>query len=448
MRSDGSSKFAAGHKWGSFPAVSGGWRMSEEKFLKKVDWLSNLKLRASYGITGNNNIPQYSDMNVINSSNYDLGTGNGTLVPGMASNGASLGNPQITWEQTEEADYGIDFGAFNSRLNLTVDYYNSNTKQLLLQQAAMYITGHQSYWNNIGKVNNKGLEIEISTTNIVTKNFTWKTSLNFSTNKNTLLSLGGPTSLYTYGERNEVYAAIVGQPAIQFYGYKTDGVYTTFAQVAAAKALNVNGTPFLYTKYAPVVGGIRVLNTNGDNALDANDRVVLGSPFPQFTWGITNTFTYKQFDLSFLIQGVQGNKVLDGNAYYNEELRYNEAYLKNRYVSPMFPGDGKTVYSNTTAGADLMLTDYGLENGSFAALRNLTLAYTLSNNLVRKLGISNLRIYLSGQNLAYLMAPGYRGINPESRMTSSYYSSPLISGYQRGDFPVSKIYSIGFDLSL
>jgi GDP-D-mannose dehydratase len=136
---------------GDFPSILSRWRASEEKFMKNFEWLSNLKLRFSYGLTGNNNIPQYAYMNTINTSNYVLGSGNGTLVQGMVSNSSSLGNPDITWEQTSEANYGIDFGILNSKINFTIEYYNSNTIQLLLQQPAMYITGHQSYWNKLGR---------------------------------------------------------------------------------------------------------------------------------------------------------------------------------------------------------------------------------------------------------------------------------------------------------
>jgi len=448
LRSDGTSLFTTGHKWNTFPSGSIGWRASEESFLKQFEWLSNLKIRASYGITGNNKIPQYAYLNSINTSNYALGSGNGALISGMASNSPYLGNEDLTWERISEANYGIDLGFFNSRLNLSAEYYNSNTIQMLLLQPAMLITGHQSSWNNIGLVNNKGWEFELTTTNIVTKNFTWKTSANLSTNKNTLLNYGNKEKEDNFGERNEVYRAIVGQPAIQYYGYKTDGVWTTFEEVAAAKALtDADGNLFTYTKFAPIVGGLKVVNTNGDNKIDTDDRVILGDPLPDFTWGLTNSFTYKNFDLTILIQGIQGIELINGNVNYNEQLRFNKAYTKNRYVSPMFPGDGKTVYSTTTAGSDLMLTDYCIEDGSYAAIRDVTFGYKIPANLVKKMKISDIRLYFSGQNLVYLMASDYRGINPEARKITSQYASPLIDGYQRGAFPLNKTFTLGLDLT-
>lgn len=451
MRADGSSLFASGHKWDKFPAGSLGWRISEESFMKKFDWLSNLKIRASYGLTGNNGIPQYAYMNRINTNNYVFGTGNGALVTGMASNDDILGNPDLTWERLAEANYGLDLGLFNSRLNLSVEFYNSNTSRMILGQPSMFVTGHKTFWNNIGKVNNKGLEAEITTTNITNRKFTWKTTANISTNKNTLLNYGDKVKEDNFGERSEVYRALVGQPSIQYFGYKTDGVWTTFEEVAAAKAAGetVNGVfvPFTYSKFAPVVGGLKVKNTNGDNKIDTDDRVVLGDPFPDFTWGITNTFMYNNFDLSFLWQGVQGVEILNGNVNYNEQLRLNKAYTNNRYVSPMFPGDGKTVYSTTTAGSDLMLTDYCIEDGSYAALRDLTFGYKLPNRIVKSINISDLRVYFSGQNLVYIMASDYRGINPEARKTTSQYTNPLVDGYQRGAFPLNRTFTLGVDIS-
>jgi hypothetical protein len=297
-------------------------------------------------------------------------------------------------------------------------------------------------------VNNKGWEVELSTTNITNRNFTWKTTANLSTNKNTLLNYGDKEKEDNFGERNEVYRAIVGQPAIQFYGYKSDGVWTSFEEVAAAKKLtDGNGTLFTYSKFAPIVGGLKVQNTNNDNKIDAEDRVVLGDPFPDFTWGITNIFTYKNFDLSFLLQGVQGVDVINGNINYNEQLRLNKAYTNNRYISPMFPGDGKTVYSTTTSGSDLMLTDYCIEDGSYASLRDLTFGYKIPDNLMKKIKIGELRVYFSAQNLLYIMASDYRGINPEARKTSSQYTSPLVDGYQRGAFPLNRTYTFGIDLT-
>lgn len=448
IRGDGSSKFAEGNKWGVFPSGSVGWRISEEDFLKNSKTISNLKIRVSYGLTGNNSIPQYSYMNTVNTIDYVTGSGTGTLVPGMSSTSTSLGNNDITWEQLEEANFGVDFGMINNRFNISAEYYMSNTIQLLLRQPSMYITGHQSYWNNIGKVSNRGFEFEITTANISKTFFKWTTTANLSTNKNELLNYGNKEKEDNFGERNEVYRATVGEKSIQYYGYKTDGVYTSFEEVKAALALtDANGVPFNYAVFKPVIGGLKVVNTDGNNSLDASDRIIIGNPFPDFIWGMTNTFNYKNFDLSFLLQGVAGGEIINGNIYYNEQLRQNRAYTNNRFVSPMFPGDGKTVYSTTTPGNQILLTDYPVESGTYASLRDFSFGYTLNGNLAKAIHLNNVRAYFSAQNLIYLMGSDYRGVNPEARTTSGVYDNPLIDGYQRGVFPLERTFTLGIDVT-
>ena len=267
-----------------------------------------------------------------------------------------------------------------------------------------------------------------------TRKFKWDTSVNFSLSRNKLLEIGGEQQVITLGERDECYIAKVGDPLIQYYGYKVIGVWNTQEEI--------NANPH-FSQDVP--GGVRIADTNGDGQLTADDRVVLGNPYPDFTWGITNTFKYKDFDFSFLIQGVQGITVYNGDAYYNESKRYNRAYTENRWVSPEHPGNGMTPYENK--GYNLSLTDYPLENASYACLRNVTVGYTLPKTLTRKWNITSLRFYLTGSNLLYIWSGDYRGINPESRMTTNQYASAMISGYQRGGFPLTSTISAGFDIN-
>src|SRR5690606_32259397 len=204
------------------------------------------------------------------------------------------------------------------------------TDKLLFNQAAMAFTGSDQFINNIGKVKNKGIEIEFSSNNFKTKNFEWTTAINFSRNKNELLELGGEAYQYNYGERNEMYAAIVGQPSIQFFGYKTDGVWVSDAQIQEARD---NGLTTQITNFF-VPGGLRYADTNGDNVIDTDDRVVLGDPFPDFMWGFSNAFKYKNFDLNILLQGSQGGKLINGDANYNEQKRFNKRYnSEDRWLS-------------------------------------------------------------------------------------------------------------------
>lgn len=441
LRTDGSGYFPPGQKYGWFPAVSAGWRMSSEPFMQNIDWLSNLKLRTSYGATGNNKIEAFSYLELLNMANYPLGGGTGTLNNGLAANNDVLPN-LLTWERTFQYNAGIDIGIFNDRFTMSVEYYNGTTDRLLFKQATMSFSGSNQYWNNIGKVRNQGVEIELTSNNIRKKNFEWVTMFNVAANRNKLLDMGGEPFQYNYGERNEIYAAIVGSPSVQFFGYKTDGVWKSDQEIADAQAAGYSSS---LSKYF-VAGGLKFVDVTGDKRIDEKDRTVLGKPFPDFTWGMTNNVKYKSFDLSITIQGVQGLDVINGDANYNESRWYNKNYnTANRWVSAANPGDGKTPYG--TNGSDWMLTDYVLEDGSYAALRNVILGYTLPTHLTKRMKLNGLRIYASGENLLYLMSSSYRGVNPEARTTSGNYASPLIDGYQRGAFPIGRTVTLGIDIN-
>lgn len=445
FRADGSSKFGPERQWGFFPSVSVGWRMSEEPWMKDQAWLNQLKIRGSWGITGNNDIPNYAAYDKLNAANYTFGTNN-TLVSGLANVSNVLGNRAISWEQTNEFNAGFDLSMFKTRVNLSVDYYYSITRSLLFQQPALAVTGYTNYWNNIGKVRNQGVEIELNTYNIKTKKFEWQTQLNLSTNFNRLLQLGdGSERLLSYGERSEVYAAQVGGPSIQYYGYRTDGIWTSQEEIDAF----LNGRPatdvFLVGKTV-VPGTLKVVDRDGNGIIDAYDRDVLGSPFPVLTWGMTNTFTFYGFDVSFMLQGVAGVTVLNGDGYYQETKKINKAYTANRYISAEYPGDGKTPTFANGNGMQWELTDYLLQEASYGALKDLTVGYRFNKKQLRPIHLNTIRIYLSGQNLFYVWGKGYKGINPEARYTSNQYTSPLVDGYQRGGFPIQRTYTIGVEI--
>jgi TonB-linked SusC/RagA family outer membrane protein len=440
-RADGSSYFAPGNKWGAFPSVSLGWVATEEKFTEKLDWLSNLKLRASYGATGNNRIVDFAFVDLLYAANYPLGSGTGTSVLGQVPSRDILSNTDITWERTFQYNGGIDISLFKSAVTLSVDVYQSKTDQLLLRQAAMGFTGVPLAWNNIGRLQNRGVELEITTNNIRKKDFRWTTSANISHNRNKILELGEEAFLLNQGERTELYMNRVGDPLIQYFGYKTDGVWLSQADITAAQAAGL--TSPLSNVFVP--GGLKLVDVNGDKIINADDRVVTGSPYADFNWGITNNFTYKSFDLSFMLQGVQGGQLVNGDPNYNETKRYNKNYNTNRWLSPMFPGDGKTPYS--TVGFNWMLTDYVVEDASYYALREVIIGFTLPEKTAKRFGLSSLRIYASGQNMFFNSASGYRGINTEARFTTGPYNTPLADGYQRGSFPMPKTIIFGVDIN-
>lgn len=437
IRTDGSSKFGEDNRWGWFPSASVGWRVTEESFVKNnanLKWLDQLKLRASYGVTGTNSIPDYANTDKLQSAPYILGTGTGTVTPGMANNSITLGNSALQWEQTNEYNAGVDLSVFSNRVGLTFDYYYSTTRKLLFRKSVNSVAGYLDAWSNEGKVRNRGIEIELTTFNIQNKTFNWNTSFNISANKNKLLDVGGPSQLINQGERNEMYIAKVGGPSIQFYGFKTIGIWNSQEEI--------DNNPHHNTD-AP--GGLRVQDTNGDGVIDDNDMVALGDPFPDFTWGITNNVKYRDFDLSVLVQGVQGIDVWNGDDYYNETRKWNKNYVQNRWLSAEHPGDGKTPYFNN--GINHMLTDYAIQDGSYIALRDITIGYTLPRKTLKKTMFSKMRIYASIQNLGYWWTGDYKGINPEARMTSGNYGSALIAGYQRGAFPLQRTFNFGIDIN-
>lgn len=441
FRRDGSSKFGPGNKWGNFPSVSLGWVATQEKFMEDVNWLNNLKLRASYGVSGNNRIPNYKFQDLLYGANYPLGAGTGIVNPGQVPSGNEASNPDITWETTRQYNFGIDISLFNNFLNITADVYRSKSNDLLLPQSTMAFTGALSFINNIGELQNNGIEFEVTTNNIRRKNFKWTTTANLSRNVNKLTGLGGVPFFLNYGERTEVYLNQVGDPLVQFFGYKTDGVWLSQKQIDDARAAGL--TSGLSNLFVP--GGLKIVDVNGDKVIDDKDRVVTGTPYPSFTWGINNNFTIGAFDFSFLFQGVQGGQLINGDINYNETRRYNKNYTANRWLSPLNPGDGQTPYS--TLGYNPMLTDYVVEDASYYALREMIVGYTLPASFIKKLGINSTRIYFSGQNLYFSSAAGYRGINSEGRFNSGPYSTPLADGYQRGSFPMPKTFLFGLDIN-
>ncbi len=430
LRTDGSSLFGTENKWGWFPSASVGWRVSEEPFFN-VAWIDLLKLRASVGVTGNNDIENYAHQNTLSSANYQLGVGASSPTAGLGQVADILGNKAISWEQTIEYNYGFDWSLFDSRLNIIANYYYKSTDQLLLQQEINSYTGYTQYWNNIGKVRNSGVELNFDTHIIEKKDFSWGVGVNVASNSNRLLELGGETQTIKQGERSEYYLAKVGDPSIQFYGYKMIGVWASADEIANNPSSSDD---------AP--GGIRVADINNDGEINADDRTVLGNPFPDYTWGITSDLKFKNFDLSILVEGVQGGDIFLGDGYYNETRRFNKNFNLDRWINADNPGT-KPFERN---GRNMIYTDYLIDDGSYWCIRNVNLGYTLPKSVAKKLKIKSARIYAAANNLVYFMNSDFRGINPEARSTSSSYSDPLIDGYQRGAFPLVRTVTFGLNL--
>jgi TonB-linked SusC/RagA family outer membrane protein len=448
IRRDGASQFGPGNKWGTFSSVSAGVNFAKFNFLESSDVINKLNLRVAYGQVGNNRTDQLPGNNAFNpyistleGSNYVDGS-NG-VVNGQATLSAITDaqfNADLTWETTVSTNIGIDIGLFRNRINLSAEFYESNTDRLLLTPNNQLFTGAALAWNNVGSLQNRGHEIELSTTNIVTEDFRWTTSGNYASNRLELTDFGGLAETPQTGERGEQYISRVGSPLVQFFGYKTDGVWLSQAEIDAS-----GFTASSYGHGTLVPGSLKIVDVTGDGVIDVDDRTIIGDPYADFTWGMTNTFEYKNFDMTFGFQGVHGIDMYLGDTGYNEARREVTNYNSNRWVSPSNPGDGQTPYE-TFGGVHWVTTDYGVDDASFVALREFTLGYNLEKDFIQKIGLKQLRLYFTGQNLLFLTKKDFRGLNAESRRSSGTYANPLIAGYDRGGYPVPKTIVLGINV--
>jgi TonB-dependent starch-binding outer membrane protein SusC len=444
LRSDVSgAAFAPDRKTGYFPAVSLGWVASKEKFLADAKWLSNLKFRASYGALGNNSIGPFQWLDILNTSNYILGAGTGNSTLGVTPSSTILSNPPITWERTFQTNLGLDLSILKNALNFSLDVYRSNTEKLLLNQTTLGITGVPFTINNIGSVQNEGIEFEITSNNIRKKNFTWTTSANIARTTNKVIELGNESRILNFGERVDGYISKVGAPITQFFGYKTDGIWSSQQQILDAQAKGLTSPLSGYFTQ----GALKFVDVNNDNIINADDRTELGNAYPDYTWGITNAFSYKGIDISFTFQGVQGGKVLNGDGFYNEARKINQEFIANRWISPSNPGDGKTPYFTNGYTNAWTESDYLLTDASYFALREVLVGYSLPKEWVKHMHLSNVRAYFSAQNLFFKANKDYKGLNIEARNTNAQYANPFVGGYQRGAFPTNRTIIFGLDIN-
>ena len=421
IRRDGSSKFGSNVKWGNFPAVGVGWNVAQESFMTRMTWITQLKLRASYGYNGNNDISDYLAYGGIGASNYSFGN---TLANGYVP--SSISNQNLHWEKTRSANYGIDLGLFNNRISLSADYYDKLTTDMLLKVPFALSTGFASGTENIGHMSNKGWEFNLNTRNM-TGILQWQTNFNLSFNKNEVTALGvGNAPIHT-GFSNQTQIDQVGLPVNEFYMYDAIGVYTDEKDLATSPHMPKN-----------IIGDVKYRDVNGDGVIDANDRTFMGQPDPTVNWGIYNNFSFKHFDLSFLIQGSGGYKVYDliGRAIDRPgmgTLGNAMGRWRNRWRSSSNPGDGYTPRIDGTTGG--LYDSRWLYDGTYARFKSLIIGYTLPHNIIK--GIDNARIYVSGENLFYLTNKDYGGYSPESLNTS---------GGDYGAYPDARTYTVGLNI--
>jgi len=426
-RADGSSRFGASNKFAFFPSGSVAWRASEENFMKSTaKVISNLKLRASYGQTGNQEIPQYRSLAALGSVNYPIG---GIIGSGIAPN--RFANPDLRWETTAQFDAGIDISFFSNRINIVADYYDKRTKDLLLDVQIPGSTGFTSWLQNIGSVKNIGLELALNTVNFDGE-FKWKTSFNITFNKNEVLDLGGEYERVVGGgsqskQITNTGILRVGEAVGAFYGYVTDGLFQTQAEVDAGKAAGQPSTS--------VIGDRRYKDTNGDGKFNENDRTILGYAQPDYFYGLTNTFSYKNFDLNVLINGVQGNEIVNLNV--NAQTDVNAPQSLNRWT----PTNTNTDIQRHTV--DTRLTNKQIEDGSYLRIQNVSFGYNMPQEVFRNTFVQSIRLYVSLQN--WWTFTNYKGYNPD---VSSFGQDNLSMGVDRGGYPAAKTFLMGLNVKL
>ena len=469
LRRDGSSKFHADNRWGWFPSAALAWKISNEDFLKDHRIINNLKLRLGWGAVGNQNVPNYAYMATYSSVATNWGTGL------LASN---TPNPDLKWETTNSSNIGIDLNLFQNRIEFIADLYYKKTKNLLLQlplPAYVGTSGQGSTsapWANIGSLENKGIELTLNTVNIDNKKFSWRSSFVFSLNRNKVRSLDTETSILNTSiqegsETTIVTRTAVGQPIGQFYGYKVIGRFekaTDFYYKDGSGNIQATALPEgMYIDENSVwIGDYIFEDVNGDGVINDEDRTYIGNPEPKFTFGIGNTFTYRDFDLSIFLSGSYGNDVVNYQRRWLENPRENTNlltkagnYARLALIDPNGPNDYRNVYivsgdwdmpriaaSSAASTSNYRFSDKFVEDGSFLRIQSVSLGYNIPRRLTSKIGIQNLKVYMNLQNL-YTFTK-YSGYDPE---IGSMDQNALMTGIDNARYPSPRIYTFGVNVT-
>ena len=436
VRRDGSSRFGMNTKWGWFPSLSAGWRISDESFMKTASFIQDLKIRGSYGESGNNNIGDYSGIAVLGEANYSWAN---ETAPGWAP--SNIINRDITWEKSRTFDLGLDFSLFRSRLSGSFDWYTRTSSNLLLNVPTMWSTGFGSVLDNAGEVQSRGWDLEITTRNIQRDAFTWSTSFNLSHNTNKVTQLVGNQQEILIPSSFDIEHSIlrVGQPMYSIYVVQQDGILTQ---------QDIDNGAALYGRQ--VVGDPRYVDANADGVIDADDRVIMGHPNPNYVWGITNDFRYKNFDLSFMFQGQNGGHLysLLGRALGRTGQSASDnalGFYRDRWRSEQDPGDGRVGKAYSTFGR-IKNTDW-LYSSDYWRLRHVTLGYNFKKlHLAGKSWLNKGRLYLTLEN--FWGGDKYDGgLNPESSNTNLSGDNKYMEAGDYGGLALPKTITFGINLT-
>ena len=428
IRRDGSSRFGANNKWGTFPSFSAGYNLSEEPFMKPVKFINNLKLRAGYGISGNNQIGNYTHIGLISTANY---VENNKIKPGLVP--SNLSNDQLTWEKSKQINLGMDLGLFKDRISLTLDVYKDKKTDLLLAVQLPAASGFYSSTQNIGEIENKGIEIGLNTINLKNRDFEWSSNITFNSNRNKVLKLA------TEGSRiaNSAYQITqVGSPVSSYYLMNVIGIFQNADEIAKS--------PVQHPKTQP--GDLKFEDVNLDGKITASDKKVLGNPWPDFSWGFSNKITYKNLSLSVFVNGSHGgyNYFLAGETLLNSAGVQNQlAMVDNRWKSESNPGDGLVPRAiRSTYAYGFSTSSRFLFDASYIRIKNINLSYNLPKSLVNKLSLNNMSVYADVANVyTFTDYPGY---DPESSTAGDNVTN---SGIDFLTYPLARTFTIGFKLS-
>ena len=430
LRADGCSRFGKDSRWGYFPSASLAWRMSEESFMANTtDWLSNLKLRLSYGATGNNLIT--SDYAAIGLLGYASYVQNAKMTQGIHTN--TLPDPELKWEKTGQVNFGVDAGFFNNRINVSFDAYYSRSRDLLLNVPISVLTGFQSTLTNIGELENRGVELLVSTRNI-NRAFTWTTDFNISANRNKVLKLGANDAPILVSTNDAISKTEVGQPVGNYYGYIFDGV------------LSQKDIDDGYPVYAgSEAGDPKVRDVTGEGTVDSNDRTIIGNYQPDFTWGMTNNFSYKGIELSFMLTGSEGGEIMNQHSRFLKTFngdRNAYKFVTNYWKSDADPGNGQIFKPRVTQNTvQAQSSTYWVEDASFVRIKNIRLGYNFPAAMLKKLNVSNLKLYVNLENV-YVFSD-YSNYDPEG----STFQSGYRVGYDYGAYPNPFTATVGINMS-
>lgn len=441
IRRDASSKFGADKKWGTFPSLSAAWRISDEAFMENLkSVVSDWKIRGGWGKVGNSSISDYLAFSLIKQAGmYQFGGSDRSVVFD-----GNISNSSLGWETTSDLNIGTDLQLFDGRIGLEIDAFKRTTDNMLFTVPTMLHTGFSSQQQNIAKMENKGLEFTIRTLNIKTTDFSWSTDLNISFVRNKVLDLGPERNPLWGSTGNPVDSrSDIGKPISNHWGYVSLGVYQDWEDVKNSPLMLSGNNQWERS----IPGDAKYADLNGDGVIDANDKTVIGNPQPDFVWGMTNTFRYKNLDFAFQLNGVQGGdinlrmfrrNVFGGNLGQNNVPKfYFDNYWRPDRTDAMYEAPSRKNWSRI-----FDTSSKNIEDGTYVNISNIVIGYTLSKPLLNKLMISNLRVFASAQNLH--MFTNYHGFNPES---NTFGNESKTQGADDGGYPLARTLTVGMNFS-